>query len=132
LILSVFILKVPVSGNLVWLNVFTLIFILVALSLGLLISTLVKTQVAAMLASGLALLMPVMIFSGLIFPIESIPVVLQWFSSIIPARWYIAGARKLMIEGLPFVHVLKETVILTGMAAAIIIISLKNFKTRLE
>jgi ABC-2 type transport system permease protein len=132
LILSVFVLKVPVTGNLIWLNVFTLIFIIVALSLGLLISTLVKTQVAAMLTSGMALLMPIMILSGLIFPIESIPVVLQWISSIIPARWYIAGARKLMIEGVPVYHVLKEMLILIGMAVLIIAISLKNFKTRLE
>jgi ABC-2 type transport system permease protein len=132
LILSVFVLNVPVSGSLIWLNVFTLIFILVALSLGLLISTLVKTQVAAMLISGMVLMMPTMILSGLMFPIESIPAVLQWISSVIPARWYIAGARKLMIEGVPAYYVLKEMLVLAGMAAAIIAVSLKNFKTRLE
>ncbi|MDR0412216.1 MAG: ABC transporter permease [Dysgonamonadaceae bacterium] len=132
LLLSVFVLNVPVSGNLVWLNVLTLLFILVALSLGLLISTLVKTQVAAMLVSSMGLMMPVMILSGFIFPIESIPAALQAISAVIPARWYIAGAKKLMIEGVPVYRVAKEMLVLAGMATGIILISLRNFKTRLE
>jgi ABC-2 type transport system permease protein len=131
LLMSVFILQVPISGNLVWLNVFSLVFITVALSLGLLISTLVNRQVEAMLASGLGLMMPVIVLSGFIFPIESTPVVLQWLSSIIPARWYISGVRKLMIEGVPMQYVLKEFFILLGMAVLIITVSLKKFKTRL-
>jgi ABC-2 type transport system permease protein len=132
LLMSVFILKVPITGNLIWLNVFSLVFIVVALSLGLLISTLVGTQVAAILFSGMGLIMPVMIFSGFIFPIESMPPVLQWFSGIVPARWYISGARKLMIEGVHVRYVLKELCILTGMAIFIVSVSLRNFKTRLE
>jgi ABC-2 type transport system permease protein len=131
LLMSVFILKVPITGSLIWLNVFSLIFIIVALYLGLLISTLVDTQVAAILFSGMGLIMPVMVFSGFIFPIESMPKVLQWFSGILPARWYIAGVRKLMIEGVPIQHVLKEMGILIGMAVVIMTVSLKNFKTRL-
>jgi ABC-2 type transport system permease protein len=132
LLLSVFVLKVPVSGNLVWLNVFTLIFIVVALSLGLLISTIVKTQVAAILVSGMGLIMPVMILSGYVFPIESMPPILQWISGIIPARWFISGAKKLIIEGVPVRFVLKEMMILIGMAIFIITVSLRNIKTRLE
>jgi ABC-2 type transport system permease protein len=131
LLLSVFILDIPVTGNLIGLNVFTLIFILVVLSLGLLISTLVKTQVAAMLVSGMGLMLPIMILSGFVFPIGSMPPILQWLSCIIPARWYIAGARKLMIEGVPMYQLTNEIVILTGMAIVIIMISLKKFKTRL-
>jgi ABC-2 type transport system permease protein len=131
LLMSVFILKVPITGSLVWLNVFSLVFIVVALSLGLLISTIANTQVEAVLASGLGLMMPVMILSGFIFPIESIPQILQWFSSIIPARWYIAGVRKLMIEGVSMQYVLKEFFILMGMATFILVVSLKKFKTRL-
>jgi ABC-2 type transport system permease protein len=132
LLLSVFVLKVPITGSLVWLNIFSLIFIVVALALGLLISTLVETQVAAMLAAGMGLMMPLMVLSGFIFPIESIPPILQWISTIIPARWYIIGVRKLMIEGVPVYHVLKEMFILIGMATVIIAVSLRNFKTRLE
>jgi ABC-2 type transport system permease protein len=132
LLMSVFVLKVPITGNLIWLNVFSLIYIIVALALGLLISTLVKTQVAAMLFSGMGLMMPIMILSGMIFPIESMPKVLQWVSGIVPARWYIAGVRKVMIEGVGISHILKEMSVLAGMATVIIAVSLKNFKTRLE
>jgi ABC-2 type transport system permease protein len=131
LLLSVFVLDVPVSGSLFWLNLLSLLFIVVGLSLGLLISTLVRTQVAAVLASGMGLMMPVVILSGMMFPIESMPEILQWFSGIIPARWYIAAVKKLMIEGAPAVHILKEMAILSGMALVIIAVSLKKFSIRL-
>ena len=131
LLMSVFILKVPITGSLIWLNVFSLVFIVVALSLGLMISTLVNKQIEAVLASGLGLMMPVMILSGFLFPIESIPVILQWISSVIPARWYVAGVRKLMIEGISMQYVLKELCVLIGMAAFILTVSLKKFKIRL-
>ena len=132
LVLSVGLLKVPIAGSLIWLNVFSLLFIMVALALGLLISTIVNTQVAAMLASGMVFMLPIMLLSGMIFPIESMPPILQAISSIIPARWYIAGVRKLMIEGVSVIHVWKEFTILLGMAILIITISLKKLKVRLE
>jgi ABC-2 type transport system permease protein len=132
LLMSVFVLKVPISGNLIWLNAFSLLFIIVALALGLLISTLVHTQVAAMLASGMGLMMPIMILSGMLFPITSMPAVLQWISCIVPARWYISGVRKVMIEGAGIQHILQESFVLLGMAIVIIAVSLKKFKTRLE
>jgi len=132
LVLSFSILEVPVVGNLLWLNVFSLLFIVVALSLGLLISTVVNTQVAAMLVSGMAFMLPVMLLSGMLFPIESMPPILQGFSCIIPARWYISGVRKLMIEGVDIIYVWKEISILLGMAVFIITVSLKKLRTRLE
>ena len=131
LLLSVYVLGVPISGSLLWLNTLSLIFILVALALGLLISTIVDTQVAAMLVSGMGFMMPVMLLSGMIYPIENMPPILQGISCIIPARWYIAAVKKLMIEGLPVSFVFKELTILTGMAIFIITVSLKKFKTRL-
>ena len=91
-----------------------------------------RTQVAAMLASGLILMMPTMILSGMIFPIESMPLVLQIISDILPARWYIQAVRKLMIEGVDITLVLKEVGILALMAAVLITISFKKFKNRLE
>ena len=131
LLLAVFVLDVPVSGNLVWLVVVSLIFILAALALGLLISTLVSTQMAAMLASGMGLLMPTMLLSGLIFPIESMPGVLQGLSCVVPARWYIEAVKKLMIQGVEMQFVLREIAILGGMALVFVAVSLRNFKTRL-
>ena len=132
LILSVFVLDVPVVGSLFWLIIVSLLFIFVSLALGLLISSVTRTQVAAMLVSGLMLMMPTMLLSGMIFPIESMPLILQWISDILPARWYIQAVRKLMIEGVPVVLVYKEIGILLLMATVLITISIKKFKYRLE
>ena len=132
LLLSVFVLDVPVAGSLFWLITVSLLFIFVSLALGLLISSVTQTQVAAMLVSGLMLMMPTMLLSGMIFPIESMPVILQWISDILPARWYIQAVRKLMIEGVPVVLVCKEIGILLLMATALITVSFKKFKYRLE
>ena len=130
--LSVFVLDVPVVGSLFWFITVSLLFIFVSLALGLLISSVTRTQVAAMLVSGLMLMMPTMLLSGMIFPIESMPLILQWISDILPARWYIQAVRKLMIEGVPVVLVYKEIGILLLMATVLITISIKKFKYRLE
>lgn len=132
LLLAIYLLKVPVSGSLFWVSTLSLIYIFVALALGLLISSVVKTQVAAMLASGLVLMMPVMVLSGMIFAVENMPRILQWISAIIPARWYITSIKKLMIEGLPIGYALKELGILCGMAVVLVTVSLMKFKNRLE
>lgn len=132
LLLSVFVLHVPVAGSLFWLLVVSCLFIFVALALGLLISSLTHTQVAAMLASGLVLMMPTMFLSGMIFPIESMPLVLQLIADILPVRWYIQAVRKLMIEGADISMVLTEVSILAVMAVVLITVSFKKFKTRLE
>ena len=97
----------------------------------LLLSVYVRTQVAAMLASGLVLMMPTMLLSGMIFPIESMPFVLQLISDILPARWYIQAVRKLMIEGVDISFVWSEVSILALMAVLLITISFKKFKNRL-
>ena len=132
LLLSVYVLHVPVEGSLWTLSFLSLLLIAVALSLGLLISCVVQNQVAAMIVSGMGLMMPVMLLSGMIFPIESMPAVLQWISNIIPARWYLQAVKKVMIEGLGMAAVWHEALILSGMAALLIGLSLKKFKERLE
>ncbi|WP_373723493.1 ABC transporter permease [Bacteroides heparinolyticus] len=132
LLLSVYVLDVPVAGSLSLLIIVSLIFIFLALSLGLLISTLVNTQMAAMLVSGMALMMPIMILSGMMFPIESMPPVLQWISTIVPARWYIEAVKKIMIQGVELQYVAKELFILVVMATGLLLFSLKQFKTRLS
>ena len=132
LLLSVYVLHVPVAGSLFWLIAVSLLFIFVSLALGLLISTVTRTQVAAMLVSGLMLMMPTMLLSGMIFPIESMPVILQGISTVIPARWYIQAVRKLMIEGVDISLVLTEISILTVMAVFLVTVSFKKFKNRLE
>ncbi|WP_294079089.1 ABC transporter permease [Proteiniphilum sp. UBA5384] len=132
LLLSVFVLGVPVSGSLFWLAILSLLFVFVALALGLFISTLVNTQMAAMLASGMGLMMPIMLLSGMMFPIESMPPVLQWVSAIVPARWYIEAVKKIMIQGVELQYIAKELVIIGVMAISLIMLALSKFKTRLS
>jgi ABC-2 type transport system permease protein len=132
IILSVFVLKVPIAGSFFTLVIISMLYIFVALALGLLISTLTESQVAAMLISGMALMIPVMLLSGMIFPIENMPLPLQIFSNIIPARWYISAVKLVMIQGLGFSAIIKEMLVLSFMAITLIAISLKKFKVRLE
>lgn len=132
LLLSAFVLGVPIQGSLLLLCGISMLYILLALSLGLMISTLVESQVAAILTSGMILMSPAMIFSGLMFPIESMPTVLQWISTLMPARWYIVAMRKVMIQGSGLEHVGLEVLILTLMTILLLIVSLRNFKIRLE
>jgi ABC-2 type transport system permease protein len=132
LLLSVFVLGVPVAGSLFWLILVSMLFIFVSLALGLLVSNLTDSQMAAMLISGMAFMMPVMLLSGMMFPVESMPLLLQWISNLIPAKWFIIAVKNLMIKGTDISAVIKEIGILCLMAAVILIISLSKFKTRLE
>jgi ABC-2 type transport system permease protein len=108
------------------------IFIVVSLLLGLLVSTIARTQVEAMLFSGMVLMMPTVLLSGMIFPIENMPLPLQLISNVIPARWYIVGIKKIMIEGLSISYAQGEMSILMLMAVVLLLISLKKFNKRLE
>jgi len=132
LLLAVFVLGVPVAGSLFWLILVSMLFIFVSLALGLLVSTLTESQMAAMLISGMAFMMPVMLLSGMMFPIESMPLPLQWISNIIPAKWFIIAVKDLMIKGTDVSAVIKEIIILSSMAGIILIVSLSKFKNRLE
>lgn len=132
LLLSVYVLHVSVAGSLFWLVIVSLLFISVSLALGLLISTVTRTQVSAMLVSGLMLMLPTMLLSGMIFPIESMPPLLQGMSAVFPARWYIQAVRKLMIQGVDATFVLKEACILAAMAVSLITVSFRKFTPRLS
>jgi len=132
MLLSVFVLKVPIAGGFISLVAVSLLYIFVSLSLGLLVSTLTNSQQAAMLISGMGLMIPVMLLSGMIFPIENMPVALQWLSDIVPAKWYISAVKAIMIKGLGITSVLKEIGILSLMSLVLVTISLKKFKIRLE
>jgi len=132
LLLSYFLLGVPIVGSLFLLVGVSILYALVSLCLGLLISTVVNTQQAAMLISGMVLMLPVMLLSGMVYPIENMPVILQWFSDIVPAKWYIIAVRDIMIKGLPFDAILKEIGILSVMVVFLLAISVKRFKVRLN
>lgn len=131
LLLSVYVLDVPIMGSLGMIIFASLIFILVALLLGLLISSLVNSQVTAMLFAGMGLMAPTMFLSGMMFPIDSMPAILQWISSVMPARWYIEIIKKLMIQGVDSIYVIKEFAVLIVMIVVLLVINLKKFKVRL-
>lgn len=132
LLCAVFVMGVPIVGSLATLCLLSVIFLACNLALGLLISTLVNTQMAAMIGSGMGLMMPTILLSGLIFPIESMPAFLQWVSALVPARWFIEACRMVMIQGSPIGLILPQMGILAFMTAVFISLCLIKFKTRLE
>jgi len=131
LLLSRFLLDVPIVGSIVLLVSISILYALVSLSLGLLISTVADSQQAAMLISGMVLMLPVMLLSGMVFPTENMPWILQVFSNIVPAKWYIIAVKDVMIKGLGMGAIIKEAGILLFMAIFLIIVSVKRFKIRL-
>jgi ABC-2 type transport system permease protein len=132
LLMARYVLGVPLAGSLFWIIVVSLIYILLALSLGLLISSIAQTQLVALLLSAMVLLMPVVMLSGMMFPVESMPQVLQWISAVVPPRYYIQAMRKLMIMGVGIEEVLTEVLVLVGMTALFLAIALRKFNVRLE
>ena len=131
LIVCVWVLDLAIMGSLTLLIAFCLLYLFLALCIGLMVSNLAKTQIVAMLVCAMLFMMPMMMFSGMMFPIESMPLILQYFSDIIPAKWFIMGVKKVMIEGLDFSYIVKETMILCAMLVAVLAISLKTYKVRL-
>jgi ABC-2 type transport system permease protein len=131
LLLSVYVLGVPINGSLVLLIGESILFTITALSIGILISNSTKTQQTAMFTSMLSLFLPTLLFSGFLFPIENMPVPLQIISNIVPAKWYYIIVESVMIKGLGFAAVWKETMILVVMTLILLGISIKNFKIRL-
>jgi len=131
LILSVFVLGLPIEGSLLLLIGSTIVYIFCALSLGILISTVTETQQAAMLISLLGLMLPVVMLSGYAFPIANMPAILQILSNLVPAKWYIIIVKNIMIKGIGIEQIWKELLILLAMTGTFLLISIKRFKIRL-
>lgn len=132
LLIAKFALGVPMTGSIFGIIFISLIYILLSLGFGLLVSTITDKQMVALLISGMILMLPIMMFSGMLFPVENLPAVLKPFSYIVPARWYIDAMRKLMIEGLEFKGVILEFSILCFMTVGILRVALMKFNDRLE
>lgn len=132
LLMSSFVLGVPIKGSLFWIYVVSTIYILLALSLGILVSTIAETQLVALLISAMLLMMPVIMLSGMMFPIESMPKILQYISAIVPTRYYISAMRKLMIMGVGIEEIYFEVSILISMLIALMSLALAKFNKRLE
>ena len=132
LLISRYVLGVPLAGSLWAIIGISLLYILLSLALGMLISTISKDQVTAIIIAGVGLLVPVLMLSGMIFPVENMPEWLQWCSTVVPARWYIDAMRRLMVQGVDFNTVANDTLILGVMTALLIFVALKKFNNRLS
>ena len=127
-----FVFDVPFVGSLGWLLFCTFIFILTALSLGLMISTRARTQQVAMMIALTATLLPTVMLSGFIFPIASLPKILQFITYLVPARYFMVVIRGIMLKGNTLVQLWPQVVVLTGMSLIFLTVSARKFQTNLE
>ena len=132
ILMSIYILDMPINGSIVLLYLESSLLILTALSLGLLISNSTNSQQAAMLISLMGMLLPTMLFTGFLFPLENMPMPLQVVSNIIPSKWYYIIVKSIMIKGLGFAAIWKETLILFAMMVVLLLLSMKKFTIRLS
>lgn len=132
LVLARFVMHVPMSGNLLLIIAISLLYTILSLSIGLFFSIVTQNQITSLLISVIVLLIPTMMLSDMMFPLQSMAPVFRGFSCIIPGRWYVEAMRKLMIEGLSFSYVWKDFVILAAMTLFVVGISIRKFKTRLQ
>jgi len=131
LVMGKYIFELPFAGSIILVLLESILFVITALSLGILISTIVSNQQTAMMISLVGLMMPTILLSGFIFPIENMPVVLRVLSYIIPAKYFIIIMKALLLKGADFQYFWKETLILAGMTVLFISVSVKKFKIRL-
>jgi ABC-2 type transport system permease protein len=131
LLLSVFVLDVEIRGSLVLIFAESILFIITCLSLGLLISNVTDSQQTAMLIAMMGMMLPTLLLTGFMFPLENMPWIFQVISHIVPSRYYYAIIKAVMLKGMGFSYVWKETLILVGMSVVLLSIALKRFKIRL-
>ena len=132
LLMGRYVLEVPMAGSIVWIYCVSAVYIVLALALGLLISNIATTQLMALLLSAMVLLVPIVMLSGMIFPIESMPEVLQWIAAAVPPGYYIQAMRKLMVMGVGMDDVVREMAVLSSMALFFLTVALATFRNRLE
>ena len=124
--------KVPLLGSLPLLLAEGLLFILVSLSLGILISARTSSQRVAMFGALVGTMLPTMLLSGFIFPLESMPWPLRAASVVVPARWFVTVARGIMLKGVGLEYLWRETIVLAVMALGLLTVSARSFRERLE
>jgi ABC-2 type transport system permease protein len=124
--------NVPVRGSVPLLLFEGLLYVLVSLAFGMLISSRTSSQRIAMMGVFLTALLPNILLSGFIFPLESMPAILQWISYVIPGRWFVAIARGIMLKGIGLEYLWRETLYIAGLAAVLLAASIRSFHERLE
>jgi ABC-2 type transport system permease protein len=131
LLLSVFVLEVPINGSLALLVLESILFTITCLAFGLLISSVTDSQQTAMFISLTGMFLPTVMLSGFMFPIENMPLPLRVLSNVVPAKWYYSIVKTVMIKGAGWTAVWKETLVLAGMTLFLLFLSIKKFKIRL-
>ena len=132
LLTGIFLFKVPFRGNALLLFILSTLYIITALSIGLMISTVAKTQQVAMMVAMIITLLPTIMLSGFIFPIASMPKLLQYLSYIIPARYYLHIVRGIILKGSTFLDLSQPTLFLGVISAILLIVSIRKFSSNLE
>lgn len=132
LLLAIFIFDVPFEGSYFFFFAESVLFILTALSLGVFISAVANNQQTAMMVSLAGLLLPTVLLSGFIFPISSMPQILQWLSHLIPAKWFLIIVRSIMLKGGGISLLWFQTLILLAITLLFMGLSMKRFKVRLQ
>lgn len=131
LLLANLVFGVPLAGSVFLLLLETLLYIIMALSLGILVSTITSSQQIAMMVSLMALMLPTILLSGFIFPIANMPRIMQWLCAVMPPKYYIIIIKGIMLQGNGLAFLWRETLVLVGFTTIFILLSIKNFKTRL-
>ena len=132
LILSVTVLDLPIKGSILLLFGISIIFIITNLLFGIVISILTDSQQTAMLIALVGTMLPTLMLSGFMFPVENMPVPLQIVGNAIPAKWYYEIVKNIMIKGTGLEVIWKHVLVLTGMMLVLFVIAVKRFKIRLE
>ncbi len=127
MLLGTLVFGMPCYGSLWGLALLCGLFILAAIGLGILISSVVKTQQSALTSSLLGLFLPTMLLSGFIFPLDNMPVALQWACQAVPATWFIEGIKGLMLKGQPVSDLWLPLAVLGAMAAVLVGLALWLF-----
>jgi ABC-2 type transport system permease protein len=132
IVIGKFVFGMPITGSYILLLSVTVLFIVMVLSLGIFISSVAKNQMTAMLISVVGMMLPTILLSGFVFPVDNMPAILRWLSNIVPAKWFIIILKSIMLKGLGFSYIWKELLILFGMIFFLLMIGIKKFKIRLE
>jgi len=132
LLFSWFVFSLPVKGSIALLLAESMLYILLSLSFGILISTVSKTMQQAIFITLIGMMLPTILLSGFIFPIENMPKGYDWVAAIFPPKYFIVIIKNIMIKGTGFIYIWKETLILAAMTVFFIVMSVRNFKIRLQ
>ena len=132
LLIGIFLFSVPFRGNLLLLAGLSTLYIFTALSLGLMISTIARTQQVAMMMALIITLLPTFMLSGFIFPIASMPELLQYITYLVPAKYYLHIARGIILKGSNLMHLIQPTLFLVAMSSILLVVSIRKFSTTLE